>query len=89
MKTATEVRRLTHGWTGDARVYRMDPQPRRGVYHVVASTAPDWRTGEEVTLVVWSESTGHVIDWEEELYEGPGTHADAFRSMGYETGVVQ
>jgi hypothetical protein len=80
---ATLVKRLD-GWTGDARLYRLDPPTTTGKYVIVSATAAPF-SGPE-TYIFAAREDGECEDYGEldGSYRGGLDHAEALRRAGYE-----
>jgi hypothetical protein len=79
--TATLVRRLGGSYSGDARLYRLDP-PFAGHRYVIASAVTEFVVE---TLVFPADESGEVTDWGDIAgVRGETDHAAALADLGYE-----
>lgn len=85
MKTATLVDPELIGWSGDARLYKLDPPLANNEYVVVSAVVVPFDSGPE-TYIFASDDSGNVKDYLEldGSFKGGLDHAAALNGAGYE-----
>ncbi|GAA4762320.1 hypothetical protein [Microbacterium gilvum] len=95
-KVATLVRKLRGSWSGDARLYRLEPplpaqdwdgNETGGEYsQVIVSAVVVQYTGKPETYIFPATADGEIASWNElpGSFQGDLDHAAALRGAGYE-----